>query len=74
MADLKPDMAILSTIGRGWAARSKHLAARVPDLDIFSAGAGRAPERWMADFGEGRTVLEFMELDQQHQAARGTIE
>lgn len=38
MADLKRDMAILATSGRDWADRTKRLAARVPDLDIFSQG------------------------------------
>ncbi|QQO18410.1 hypothetical protein JJB99_07840 [Bradyrhizobium diazoefficiens] len=38
MADLKRDMAILATSGRDWAERTKRLAARVPDLDIFSQG------------------------------------
>ena len=36
MSDLKRDMAILATSGRGWAGRTMRLAARVPDLDIFS--------------------------------------
>ena len=36
MADLKRDMAILATSGRDWTERTKRLAARVPDLDIFS--------------------------------------
>jgi hypothetical protein len=38
MAELKRDMAILATSGRDWAERTKRLAARVPDLDIFSQG------------------------------------
>jgi hypothetical protein len=53
MADLKRDMAILATNGRDWADRTKRLAARVPDLDIFSqdlvarerVAAGRSPSR-----------------------------
>lgn len=36
MADLKRDMAILATSGRDWSERTKRLASRVPDLDIFS--------------------------------------
>ncbi|MGY4445375.1 hypothetical protein ACVWZR_000032 [Bradyrhizobium sp. i1.3.1] len=36
MADLKRDMAILATSGPDWSDRTKRLAARVPDLDIFS--------------------------------------
>ncbi|MBB4381747.1 hypothetical protein [Bradyrhizobium sp. SBR1B] len=61
MADLKRDMAILATSGRHWADRTKRLAARVPDLDIFSQ---RLVERenggWKITV-KGRTVLEFME-------------
>ena len=38
MADLKRDMAILATSGRNWAERTKRLASRMPDLDIFSQG------------------------------------
>ncbi len=38
MANLKRDMAILATSGRDWADRTKRLAARVPELDIFSQG------------------------------------
>jgi hypothetical protein len=38
MEDLKRDMAILATSGRDWADRTRRLAARVPDLDIFSQG------------------------------------
>jgi len=61
MADLKRDMAILATSGRDWAERTKRLASRVPDLDIFSQalviremGGWRITEK-------GRAVLEFME-------------
>jgi hypothetical protein len=36
--DLKRDMAVLATSGREWADRTRHLAARVPDLDIFPTG------------------------------------
>lgn len=38
MADLKRDMAILATSGPDWAERTKRLASRAPDLDIFSQG------------------------------------
>ncbi|MGY0575928.1 hypothetical protein ACTGJ9_036930 [Bradyrhizobium sp. RDM12] len=61
MADLKRDMAILATSGREWAERTKRLATRVPDLDIFSH---RLVERisggWQIT-AKGRAVLEFME-------------
>lgn len=36
IADLKRDMVILATSGRDWADRTKRLASRVADLDIFS--------------------------------------
>jgi hypothetical protein len=61
MADLKRDMAILATSGRDWADRTKRLAARVPDLDIFSQGlVARENGGWKITV-KGRTVLEFME-------------
>lgn len=54
MADLKCDMAILATSGRDWAQRTKRLASRVPDLDIFSQGL-------VERLDKGREVLELME-------------
>ena len=36
LADLKHAMAILITSGSDWTDRMKRLAARAPDLDIFS--------------------------------------
>ena len=61
MEDLKRDMAILATSGREWADRTKRLAARVPDLDIFSHGlVERLSGGWQIT-AKGRAVLEFME-------------
>jgi hypothetical protein len=61
MADLKRDMAILATSGRDWGERTKRLAARVPDLDIFSqALIERLNGGWRIT-DKGRTVLDFME-------------
>jgi hypothetical protein len=61
MEDLKRDMAILATSGREWANRTKRLAARVADLDIFSQGlVERISGGWKIT-AKGRTVLEFME-------------
>ncbi|UPK19154.1 hypothetical protein [Bradyrhizobium sp. 131] len=61
MADLKRDMAILATSGQDWADRTKRLAARVPDLDIFSQGlVARETGGWKITI-KGRAVLEFME-------------
>ncbi|MGY4285217.1 hypothetical protein ACVWXO_004437 [Bradyrhizobium sp. LM2.7] len=61
MDDIKRDMAILATSGRDWAERTKRLAARVPDLDIFSQGlVGRENGGWRIT-AKGRTVLDIME-------------
>ena len=61
MDDFKRDIAILATSGRDWRDRTKRLAARVPDLDIFSQGlVERISGGWMIT-DRGRAVLEFME-------------
>jgi hypothetical protein len=61
MADLKRDMAILATSGRDWAARTNRLAARVPDLDIFSQGLVERLNGGWRITKKGRAVLEIME-------------
>lgn len=61
MADLKRDMAILATSGRDWAERTKRLAARVPDLDIFSQGLIERLNGGWRITDKGRAVLEIME-------------
>lgn len=61
MEDLKRDMAILATSGREWADRTRRLAARVPDLDIFSHGLVKRISRGWQITAKGRAVLEFME-------------
>lgn len=59
--DLKRDMAILATSGRDWADRTRRLAARVPDLDIWSQGlVERISGGWRLT-SKGREVLELME-------------
>ncbi|MDF0492796.1 hypothetical protein [Bradyrhizobium yuanmingense] len=61
MEDLKRDMAILATSGRDWADRTRRLASRVPDLDIFSQGlVERISGGWRVT-AKGRDILEFME-------------
>ncbi|TYL89993.1 hypothetical protein FXB40_34015 [Bradyrhizobium rifense] len=61
MDDIKRDMAILATSGRDWSDRTKRLAARVPELDIFSQGlVDRESGGWKIT-DKGRAVLEFME-------------
>jgi hypothetical protein len=59
MADLKRNMAILATSGRDWAERTKRLASRVPDLDIFSQKVIARTVGRITD--KGRGVLGFME-------------
>nr|WP_191093289.1 hypothetical protein [Bradyrhizobium campsiandrae] len=61
MADLKRDMAILATSGREWAERTKRLAARVPDLDIFSQGLIERMNGGWRITDKGRAVLDVME-------------
>ncbi|MDA9490994.1 hypothetical protein [Bradyrhizobium sp. CCBAU 11361] len=61
MADLKRDMAILATSGRDWAERTKRLAARVPDLDIFLQGLVERLNGGWRITDKGRSVLEIME-------------
>lgn len=61
MADLKRDMAILATSGRDWADRTKRLAARIPDLDIFSQGLVERESGGWKITEKGRAVLEFLE-------------
>ncbi|MCK1688291.1 hypothetical protein ABIB75_008054 [Bradyrhizobium sp. GM2.2] len=73
MADLKRDMAILATSGRDWADRTKRLAARVPELDIFSQGlVARESGGWKITV-EGRRVLEFMEARPVADLAMNTV-
>jgi hypothetical protein len=61
MEDLKRDMAILATSGRDWADRTRRLAARVADLDIFSQGlVDREAGGWKIT-AKRRAVLEIME-------------
>ncbi|MCP2132599.1 hypothetical protein [Bradyrhizobium ottawaense] len=61
MEDIKRDMAILATSGRDWAERTKRLAARVPDLDIFSQGLIERMNGGWRITDKGRAVLEIME-------------
>ena len=61
MADIKRDMAILATSGRDWAERTKRLAARMPDLDIFSQGLVERLNGGWRITEKGRDALELME-------------
>jgi hypothetical protein len=59
--DLKHDMAILATSGKDWTERTKRLAARLPNLEIFSQGlVVRLEDGWRIT-QRGRAVLEMME-------------
>jgi hypothetical protein len=61
LADLKRDLAILTTSGPDWAARMKRLAALAPDLDAFSQGfIERDNEGWSIT-AAGRAFLEALE-------------
>ncbi|WP_275189959.1 hypothetical protein [Bradyrhizobium sp. CSA112] len=61
MAELKRDMAILATSGRDWAERTKSLAARVPNLDIFSQELVERMNGGWRITEKGRAFLNFME-------------
>ncbi|UPK40789.1 hypothetical protein IVB18_50115 (plasmid) [Bradyrhizobium sp. 186] len=61
IADLKRDMAILATSGKDWAERTKRLASRVPDLDIFSQGLIERLNGGWRITDKGRSVLDLME-------------
>nr|WP_155262173.1 hypothetical protein [Bradyrhizobium sp. BR2003] len=73
MADLKRDMAILATSGPDWADRTKRLAARVPDLDIFSQGLVTRKDGGWKITAEGRLVLESMEARPRADQAMETV-
>jgi hypothetical protein len=61
LADLKRDLAILTTSGPDWTQRMKRLAARVPALDAFSQGfIERDAEGWLIT-ASGLTFLEALE-------------
>jgi hypothetical protein len=68
VADLRRDVAILMTSGRDWTDRMKHLAARAPDLDIFSqAFIVREPTGWEIT-AAGRDFLASVEKTAQPMA------
>src|SRR6476646_657871 len=61
LADLKRAMAILITSGSDWTDRMKRLAARAPELDIFSQSLVlRANAGWQIT-DAGRAFLEFLQ-------------
>lgn len=68
MAELKRDMAILATSGPEWAERTARMAARVPNLDIFSQKLIERTNSGWRITDEGRAVLDLMEV--RHVAAQ----
>lgn len=61
MPDLKRDMAILATSGPDWAARTKRMGARVPELDLFTQQLVERLNGGWRITDKGRAVLELME-------------
>ena len=59
--DLKRDMAFLATCGKDWSERTKRLAARIPNLAIFSQGLVERLEGGRRITQQGRHVLAIME-------------
>ena len=57
LVDLKRDMAILVTSGSDWGERTKRLAARVPNLNIFSQGLVERENGSWRITDKGREVL-----------------
>jgi hypothetical protein len=61
LAGLRHDVALLISSGRDWTDRTKRIAARAPDLDIFSqAFIVREPTGWQIT-GAGRDFLATIE-------------
>ena len=59
--DLKRDMAFLATCGKDWSERTKRLAARIPNLAIFSQGLVERLDGGWRITQQGRHVLAIME-------------
>lgn len=61
LADLKHYVAVLTCSGADWSQRMKRLAARAPELDIFSSGyVRREPSEWQIT-EKGREFLILIE-------------
>jgi hypothetical protein len=57
LVDLKHYVAVLASSGADWSERMKRLAARAPDLDVFSSGyVLREPSGWQIT-AKGREFL-----------------
>ena len=61
LADLKQYLAVLTCSGADWSQRMKRLAARAPELDIFTSGyVLREPSGWQIT-AKGREFLVSIE-------------
>jgi len=67
--DLRRDMAFLATCGKDWSERTKRLAARIPNLAIFSQGLVERLEGGWRITQQGRHVLAIMERQYSPQSA-----
>jgi hypothetical protein len=68
LADLKHFVAVLTCSGADWSQRMKRLAARAPELDIFTSGyVLRDPRGWQIT-EEGRAFLVVIEAPSAEQA------
>jgi hypothetical protein len=67
--DLKRDVATLATCGEDWSKRTKRLAARIPDIQIFSQGLVERLEGGWRITQQGRHVLAIMEAPLAQSAA-----
>jgi hypothetical protein len=61
LPDLKRAMAILITSGSDWTDRTKRLAARAPDLDIFSQSFVLRDNAGWQITDAGRAFLDFLQ-------------
>ena len=61
LTDLKRAMAILITSGSDWTDRTKRLAARAPDLDIFSQSFVLRDNAGWQITDAGRSFLDFLQ-------------
>jgi hypothetical protein len=61
LADLKRAMAILITSGADWTDRTKRLAARAPNLDIFSQSFVLRDNAGWQITDAGRAFLDFLQ-------------
>jgi hypothetical protein len=67
LADLKRAMAILITSGSDWTDRMKRLAARAPDLDIFSQSFVLRDNAGWQITDAGRAFLEAHPVQKRHE-------